>query len=352
MNLKRNILLLLLCLFLASCVDEYYFGKSSGNSILEFGVQGQTGNAVISEDERRIDLRVGQGVDLKAIKTTTIKLSTFASSSPGAGQEVDYSGGTAVFTVTAEDGSRAAYTVYLEQEGAHPQLENSDFNLWHTTPAGYPQPGADQNSIWATGNAGVVTLKEANTTPLEINENEFAAHMETLDMGSLAGLAGQRVGAGSIFTGVFELDLNNPANSAQFGISFSARPAGFSVDYAYIPGQPYMDGRGNILEKEDACDIYLLLENRTGTDTRRIATAWFRSGEVVSEAFERIEMELVYGELSPDTPDYLKPANGMYGDPGDEVSHLIFVATSSYAGANLEGGIGSILVIDNLQLNY
>lgn len=350
--MKKTIIYLLLALILHACVDEYYFGKSTEKKILEFSLEGQVGNAVISQEDLRIDLTVGSATDPAALKPQMVRLSSFATLQPDANQNLDYSGGTATYTVHAEDGSTADYTVYLSQEGTQPQLENSDFNTWHMTAAGYPQPGADEYSIWASGNAGVVTLKEANTTPLELSDGDKAAHMETLDMGSLAGLTGQRVGAGSIFTGIFELNLSNPVNSARFGISFSAKPVGFALDYAYIPGQTYMDGRGNILDKNDACDIYLLLENRSGEEVKRIATGWFRSSEIVSDAFQGIEVDLVYGELPSETPDYQKPANGIYGSPEDEVSHLSFVATSSYAGALLEGGIGSILVIDNLELFY
>ena len=176
--------------------------------------------------------------------------------------------------------------------------------------------------------------------------------METLDMGVLAGLTGQRVAAGSLFTGYFELNLGDPESSAHFGTAFSSRPSGFSVDYAYIPGETYMDGKGNVLDEADMCDIYLLLEDRSGEEVKRIATGWFRSAEEKSDAFERISVDLVYGELPVDTPDYQKPENGLYGGPEDEVTHISFICTSSYLGNKFKGAIGSILVVDNLELSY
>jgi len=219
-------------------------------------------------------------------------------------------------------------------------------------PKGYQEPGADETTIWASGNAGVVTLGDANTTPLEISNGDFAVKMETLDMGSLAGLTGQRVAAGSLFTGYFELNLADPESSAHFGTAFIARPSGFSIDYAYIPGETYMDGKGNVLDEADMCDIYLLLEDRSGDEVKRIATGWFRSGEEKSDAFERITVGLVYGELPAETPEYQKPVNGLYGGPDDAVTHISFICTSSYLGNKFKGAIGSILVVDNLELFY
>ena len=42
----------------------------------------------------------------------------------------------------------------------------------------------------------------------------------TLDLGGVAGLIGQRMAAGSLFTGKFQLDIANPLNSTKFGIPF------------------------------------------------------------------------------------------------------------------------------------
>jgi hypothetical protein len=332
-------------------VDEDHFGKSSEKKLLAFALQGQTGNAIILEDEKRIELTVGAAEDLTKLKPIEVALSTFATLSPGPEVIRDFSAPVS-YTVTAEDGSQTAYLVVVEQEGSEPQLANSSFDTWFTTPKGYKEPGNDANSIWATGNAGTVTLGDPNVTPLNILGPDNAAKLTTLDLGSLAGLIGQRMAAGSMFTGKFELDISNPLNSTKFGIPFSARPKKFSVKYAYQPGTPYLSNTGQSLAKADECDIYLLLENREGSEVKRVATGWFRSGETKIDEFNTLTIDLIYGPLGSSVPDYQKPANGLYANPTDKITHLTVVFSSSANGALFEGGVNSMLVVNDFNLIY
>jgi hypothetical protein len=343
--------ILVFIVFLTSCIKEDYFGSSSENKMLTFTLESQVGNTQIDQEMRTVNVVVSADASIITLKPLEITISSFAVVSPAVGEEQDFSE-PVVYTVFAEDGTAAEYTVIVEQEGSEPQLDNSSFDDWYTTPKGYQEPGLDANSIWATGNAGTVTLGDANVTPLVINGDNNAVKLVTLDLGGLAGLVGQRMGAGSLFTGKFELDIANPLNSTKFGIPFSARPKQFSVKYAYSPGTPYLDKTGQVLSQTDSCDIYMYLENRETDETKRIATGWFRSGEESIDEFTTITVDLIYGELGLDVPDYQKPANGLYGSGSDRVTHLTIVFSSSYNGAFLEGGTNSTLVVDDLELIY
>lgn len=336
---------------LTGCIREDHFGRSSFKQMRYFTLQNQTGNTQIIEDSLIIRITVAAGADIKNLRPDSVLLSSYARLEPAKEIFRDFSS-PQTYTVYAEDGSSATYSVMVQREGAQPQLENSGLDAWYT-PAGknYEEPGADPSTIWASGNAGVVTISTANVLPTDISGTDKGARLITRDLGSLGQLVGQRMGAGSLFTGRFELDIANPLNSTKFGIPFTARPVSFTLQYTYQPGTPYRNNRGATINKNDSCDIYLLLENRSQSDIKRIATGWFRSDESVGSLRE-ITVPLQYGTLPANAPAYSKPANGLFGNVSEPVTHFTFVAASSASGALFEGGVNSTLVINNIRLNY
>lgn len=349
--MKKIVAFLIIGLSLSGCVSEDYFGASNEKRILAFELESQVGNAVIDEQQNTISITVGASANILQLKPTKVTLSTFAQLSPSSTTALDFSI-PQTYTVTAEDKSTRTYTVTVKQEGSEPQLENSAFDDWYMTPKNYYEPGKDANSIWASGNAGVTTLGSANVTPFTLNGSDLAAKLVTQDMGNLAGLVNQRMAAGSLFTGKFTLDLSNPSNSVQFGIPFAARPKKFSIDYAYSPGTPYLDKKGQLLDTKDACDLYVLLENRNGTSIKRVATAWFRSEEKAIDRFKTITIDFTYGALGANFPDFQKPSNGLYAASNEPVTHITVVFSSSFRGDFLEGGTNSTLLVNNFKLIY
>lgn len=352
-NLNRTSFLVLISFSLLtfSCIDEHFFGKSSLKQIRYFTVPGQLGNTQIIEDSLLIRIAVGSRVDITQLAADSIGLSSYAKVNPRKGEPQDFTN-PVTYEVEAEDGSVSSYQVFVTKQSENQQLENSGFEDWYT-PAGknYEEPGKDANSIWASGNAGVVTLGEANVEKFEVAPGDFAARLITRDLGPLAQLVRQRMAAGSMFTGKFVLDIANPINSAQFGIGFTGRPTSFTITYSYAPGTPYLNGQGQTLDKQDQADIYLLLENRSGAEVKRIGTAWLRSGESISELRE-VTVPVIYGPLPSDSPSYWFPANGQFGSSTDEITHLSLVFASSAEGANFEGGVNSTLVVNSIRLNY
>jgi hypothetical protein len=342
---------ILMLVALQACVQEDFFGKSSEKKILEFQLEGQVGNSRIDQDIKRIEVVIGADAEITSLKPSTLITSTFAAVSPDAGVALDFSD-SVIYVVKAEDGSTAEYTVIVTQEGAEPQLENAGFDEWYTTPKGYQEPGRDINSIWSTGNGGTITFGTPNVVLLQISGQNYAAKLTTLDLGNLAGLVGQRMAAGTLFTGKFELDIANPLNSVKFGIPYSARPQQFTFTYAYSPGSPYLNRTGQTLNKQDSCDIYVLLENRESADIKRVATGWFRSGLERADKWYTETVTLVYGQLGSNVPDYQKPLNGIYANPGEKVTHITVVFSSSSNGGLFEGGVNSTLVIDEMALIY
>jgi hypothetical protein len=349
--MKRIPTFVVVLLIASGCVREDFFGKSSLKQILYFSVSGQSGSTSILQDSLIIRLTVGAATDISKLRPDSVALSSYATLEPGISQFRDFTT-PKQYRVIAEDGSTDIYTVYVTKEGANPQLENAGLDDWYMpTGKNYQEPGASASTIWATGNAGVVTISSANVTPVDITSGDKGAQLVTRDLGSLGQLVNQRMGAGSIFTGTFVLDIANPLNSTKFGVPFTARPKSFTISYSYVPGTPYRNNKGVELAKTDSCDIYLLLENRGSGTNKRVATGWFRSSENVA-TMKDITVPLVYGPLPGNSPAYTFPANGQFGTASDNVTHLSFVAASSASGALFEGGTGSKLIINNLRLNY
>lgn len=93
-------------------------------------------------------------------------------------------------------------------------MSNSDFQDWYevTGLKTYYEPGlSKEETSWGTGNPGVVTLGAANVTPYGSPENVHAI-LKTVEL-PLGALLSQGIGAGSMFTGFFKLNLSNPISS-------------------------------------------------------------------------------------------------------------------------------------------
>jgi len=343
---------------MTSCIKEDFFGLSESGAIKDIQVSNQAGKAIIDSDLHQVTIEMPPGVDISKSEIKLLVLSSFASSDKKTGDILDLTQNNTI-TVTSEKGTTTTWTILSKLTSAEPQLENSDFNKWYLTPAGYYEPGTDAGStIWCTGNPGTNLLKLYATTPLELNDQNYAVRMETLYNGKLSATFGAPISAGSIITGVFNpdnLDPSNPQAAIDFGALFSGRPKSFVMKYSYKPGAENKDKNGDVLHYSDKCDIYAFLEIREGNEIKRLATAWFRS-ETNVETLTDIEVEFTYGELDNTFPDYMKPPNGMYVT-GDSLnfmlpSHIVFVASSSFDGANFAGAVGSTLIIDDLELIY
>ncbi len=329
---------------------------SSFKQLLSFQLPGQIGSSLILEDSALIRITMpGNTVNFN-LRPERIQVSNFARLSPDSTLARDFSD-TLTYDVLAEDGSKKTYTILVEVESSTPQLIHSDFNTWYT--ANYSSGTCQElgssatSTIWASGNEGVLTFSLANTSPENLGNANYAVRLETKDLGSLAAIAGTRMAAGSIFTGDFVLNIANPTASPVFGIEYTKKPISFTIDYKYAPGTPYKDGQGNTIAGGlDSCDIYLLLEDRSNPNSiKRIATANFRTGATVT-TWTSTTVDLIYGALPNNYYSNMFPSNNLYGSATDTPTHITFVATSSAQGFFFKGGVGSVLQVDNLRLNY
>ena len=357
--MKRQLnLILILTIILTSCVKEDYFGLSDYGNIKSFLVSNQAGNAIISNDSMTVVVEIPGGIDLSTITIQTLEVSSFAIADKAAGDQLDLNE-PAFITVTAEDGSSHVWTVSSFIATANPQLDNWHLDDWYQTASDYYEPGSSaESTIWGTGNPGTQILNKLATTPFDLGGSNKAAKLETLYNGLLPASLGMPISAGSLFTGYFNpdnLDPTDPQAAIEFGTPFTGRPVKMRFKYQFEAGEVNKDRDGNELNYSDMLDIYAFLEIRLNGVTERLATAWFRSSDAV-EDLTSIEIPFTYGELDNTFPEYMKPPDNAYVSTDSAAfalpTHITFVASSSYDGANFAGAVGSVLIVDDVEMVY
>lgn len=338
--------------------------ESPAPRILSLSIAGKS--AEFDEDRKTfhvddLDFRT----DLTSLELSEMELSEGATANVEVGDSYDFGSGIQVTVTNANDESET-YTVK-----AGYQLPGSNFNSWigdDVTP----------DSIWGNANTILTTTEKITSGSM------IGAKIQTSS-------ALTKTASGSLYTAVFNpkgVGTLSMASSStwpdgnellDFGKPFNARPEFMEVKFSY-------EGKG------DSCDIYILLENRTGdknvnrksSDVNKlVASAWFRSTkadnsgrenpDVVSvsapdeNGMRTLRLKLQYGEPLAGSPiensstfntkleSSNKSAinNGLVQGSGDEpVTHIRVVFASSADGNHYKGTKGAILVIDEMKLIY
>lgn len=230
-------------------------------------------------------------------------------------------------------------------------LPNSSFENWCTID-GLPRPWAEGGtSYWSTGNSRVkivVTIDAIMTTPTEdAQDGSSAVYMET-------SWQTIKLGAGNIFTGDFSLSGTNGV--LKLGRSFTSRPSQLEGYYKYTPGKVQGGkGDGSYLKAGDmdVCSVYIILTDKVFTiDTGDSGTLFNPESTLYKEHI------IAYGELSAEesaktVADYTKFTIDLkYKDLNRKPDYVIIVASSSKYGDYFQGGVGSKMWLDGLNLVY
>jgi len=351
-QINRPFLFAMLIAFaLTACIKEDHFGKSSYRDIIRFSLPLQLGSTIINPDSLVVRISVSKELDITNLVPTEITISNFATLSPPAGMAQDFSE-PVKYTVTAEDGSSSTYTVFVTTDEPKIQVSNSGFQNWYTTSSGYLQPGTNRNdTVWSTGNAGVNTFGFVNAAPFNRTAADTAVRLETLALGPLAQALGLGIGAGTIFTGTFHLNLANPNSSSIFGTPFIARPDSFSVEYKYLPAAGMINGSGQPIPGNDSADLCVMLEDRSSGIIKRVATAWYRTAQTTAD-WTKLKLKLQYGPL-PSPAHYEVPRSpAVWGTGMETPTHIVVIFSSSARGDFYEGAPGSLLFVDEFRLYY
>lgn len=338
-------------------------GTAEAPKILALSIAGNV--AIIDEESKSIHVDdLAFRTDLTALELSAMELSEGATASVTVGESYDFGAGVQV-KVTNEDES----VTYSVKAGY--QLPGENFNSWNKN-------DVTPDSIW--GNANTILT----TTEKKTSGSMIGAMIKT-------GSALTKIASGSLYTADFNPNgvgtLSMASSSTwpdgnellDFGKPFAARPEYMEVRFSY-------EGKG------DSCDIYILLENRTGnknvnrksTDVNTlVASAWFRSTKAdnsgrenpdvvsVSEPDENgmrtLRLKLKYGEPLEGSPiensstfdTKLKSSNkaainnGLVQGTGEEpVTHIRVVFASSADGNHYKGVSGATLIVDDLKLIY
>lgn len=253
------------------------------------------------------------------------------------------------YDVRAVSGENVGNIVSVTTQ-ATADIPNGDFEDWHKTAKGMWCPWAeDGTSFWDTGNTGTMTLGSNNSEPSDHTPTGTgtAALLNTRFVG--IGIVG-KLGAGSIFTGVFaKVDGTN--GILNFGRPWNLRPTklkgyyqyqGVNIDYA---SSEWADLKG----RPDTCQIYIALTDWT-------APYEIRTNPKNRQLFNpNADYVIGYGELlDAGTMDSYQPfeVEIKYRNTSRVPSYLVISCCASKFGDYFTGGNGSKLWVDQLSFSY
>ena len=240
------------------------------------------------------------------------------------------------------------------------QLENTSFDDW-CTDANNPKllyPWAEgATPYWETGNKGATTVGSSNSTPTDDTSTGHgkAAHLESKYIVI-------KFAAGNIFTGSY-LRTDGTNGILGFGRPFKAFPSKLTFDYKYRTSiinkvgdeaLRYMEGR------PDSCQIYITLWHIGENDYEEYNGEKFpliiRTRPSERHLFSPNDKRVVaYAQLTQgnDVNEWTSHTLELkYKDNTRIPTHIQVVASSSKYGDYFTGGVGSLLVLDNLKLHY
>lgn len=246
-------------------------------------------------------------------------------------------------------------------------VTNLSFDNWYTDASNkntqYACTEAEftgNTKFWDSGNEGSNTIQETNPTKEETTD---------VVKGSAARLTSTEVNAyifkvfaaGSLYTGDF-LEavvggITADANGAKlsFGQPYTSRPTRMTGSYKYIPKNVnYTSSKVPQVSSgsRDSCSIYIAL------------TDWDKPFEVNTQTSTFVDFKsehiIAYGELTKeemcpatDMTDYKEFAIDLkYRDLTRKPTHILIVCSSSKYGDYFVGGVGSVLLVDEFNLEF
>jgi hypothetical protein len=349
--MKKLLILLSFFSLLISCSEE---DESNKAEIIDMSVTAISSSDLLLEDisieseNSKIFIFLNNDLsdhEFPISLTTDVKLSSGAKTSSILNSEISFSEADQVISidVEAEDGTIKTWYVFL----IHHQIQNSNFESWYTNVGmdgeDYTEIGTSAvESIWATANMGTSMYKSFGTQPLIINSKTYAK-IETKKSGPVP------IAAGTLFVGRFDIagaisNPTNPKKATKFGTPFIFSPRSFKIKYNYQAGDTLLQGEFNdpnnffggytteIIEGEDKCAIYAILESRTEDTNTEIARAELYS-ETTGDNINEVIVDFNYTSTIQPT-------------------HISVVFSSSKDGDLWKGAYGSTLLIEEFELLY
>ncbi len=196
-------------------------------------------------------------------------------------------------------------------------LPNMDLEEWITYP-NYENPAPE--GVWASANKVVDLNPDWYPVLLFKTDDAYSGNYAAKAVTNIA--EGMPLLTGSLSTGLFNVNLDNPLKSLITGVPYKSRPLRFQGYYKYLG----VDG--------DSCEIRTTLSrwNPNTQERDKIGEAIFRTTDLVEE-YTFFDFEIVYFlEYTPDTLD------------------MVFAASAG--GEYFLGEVGSTLYIDDFTLIF
>ena len=245
------------------------------------------------------------------------------------------------------DDERGA-TIPFTTEGVA-QLPNGSMDNWWLDGKVWNPWGEGDTPYWDTGNKGATTLGPSNSVPTDDTSSGsgHAAMLETKFVG--IGMLG-KLAAGNLFAGKY-VKTDGTNGILSFGREFTLHPTrltGFMM-YHSAPISSTTDGFHDLKNRPDSCIIWCALidsdspcEIRTNPKSRKLFSP--TDPEVV--AYGKIEVGYDITSYTPFdiTLDYV--------DTSRRPKYILVVASASKYGDYFTGGNGSVLYVDDFELQY
>ena len=334
----------------------------------DFFFQATDSMQVVFSTDSVVTFAVRGGADVSAL-SPVLTLSPGATVDPASGSTHDFSQGPVIYTVTSEDGkwqrryrvnvvpTMVTVTDTLRFDFEHYELETATqrYYMWHNT-----LPDGSLGNDWATANAGYrISMSTAApmdypTTPLAQGYDGAAVCLMTRDTGPFGRMANKRLAAGNMFLGTFDIRIamSDHLHATRFGIPFTDRPDRFTGYYTFEPGPTVQDFYGNpIVGRTDSADVYAVFyrnHDAAGNEVVLYGDNVLSSDLIVAVA------ELDY--VAPTSQWTAWDVKFEYREEVDEQLlanrgySLAIVFSSSSAGGDFIGAIGSRLCVDKVRL--
>ena len=323
---------------------------------------------VVFSTDTIITFAVRNHVDVTSL-APEFKLSPGASVSPESGSTHDFSAGPVIYTVTSQDGKwqrhyrisvvptaiMVADTLRFDFEHYELDPASQRYYIWHNV-----LPDGTLGNDWSTANAGYrISMSSAQpeeypTTPLAAGFDGAGVCLRTCDTGPFGKMANKRLAAGNMFLGTFDIRIamSDHLHATRFGIPFTNKPESFTGYYTYEPGPTVQDFYGNaIAGRVDSADVYAVFYRNHDANGNEVV---LYGDNVLSSDLIVAVAELEY--VAPTSQWTAWDVKFKYREDVDEQLlanrgySLAIVFSSSSAGGDFIGAIGSRLCVDKVRL--
>ena len=369
----------------ASCIEPRELTPDIAGDIIAIEVEGQTRTPSVNTAARTVSIELEEDRDLTAVRVTRIELVETATCDIKAGSVIDLSSPLKIAVTTV---ARYEWTITATNfVDSRRVLPGGDFDEWSRTnakdepdPAGkvlnpWPEGGIlGESRWWDTGNKGVTTLGNSNSTPTEpgegspANPDGIAARLETKWMVFKAA-------GGNIYFGRFG-GLDGLDGKCEMGHPWQTKPKGLKGWYKYFPQpidqvhgsyiglHPYGFSKEQWLGKMDSLHVNVVLwASPDGADMPfTVNTAPRNFVDLMRNTPGVIAWgSFVSGDEQADWKEFEFPLEYFTDQPLPANTRLIVQATSSKhcnyfiagtSGGGPDGKTGSLMYVDEFELVY